>query len=141
MSTSLFTKWWCGARGDGASSPAPAVRDAAGAEVPPVRYYSLDVLRGIAAFWVLLCHYPFSDAFRQALPRIVDFASFGHLGVQMFFVIFGLLPCGLRGANHEQEGIDAQFFALPTGADLSPILVFIGRAFRRDVRGGACVPV
>ena len=105
MSTSLFTKWWCGARGDGASSPAPAVRHAAGAEVPPVRYYSLDVLRGIAAFWVLLCHYPFSDAFRQALPRIVDFASFGHLGVQMFFVISGycLAACAARTMNKRES--------------------------------------
>lgn len=54
------------------------------------RFYLLEPLRGLAAFWVLLFHYPLSSATQESLPWLVTFCRHGHLGVPMFFVISGI---------------------------------------------------
>ena len=54
-----------------------------------MRYGLLDPLRGLAAFWVFLYHYEFSDSFRTSAPFLHAVFKQGYLGVPMFFVISG----------------------------------------------------
>ncbi len=54
-----------------------------------MRYRVLDPLRGLAALWVFLYHYGFSENFQQAYPWVHEWLKFGNRGVPMFFVISG----------------------------------------------------
>jgi peptidoglycan/LPS O-acetylase OafA/YrhL len=47
----------------------------------------LDLARGLACLWVFFFH--LGNLFEEASPLIAYIASFGHLGVPMFFVISG----------------------------------------------------
>lgn len=55
----------------------------------PNRFYLLDPIRGLAAIWVFLFHYQFSEAFQSTLPTIHSFFKLGDLAVPLFFVISG----------------------------------------------------
>lgn len=60
------------------------------------RINSLDLIRFLAAFGVLLAHYSFSFTFQGAinspfLVSISEFARYGYLGVHIFFVISGFV--------------------------------------------------
>jgi len=54
-----------------------------------MRYPLLDPLRGLAALWVFVFHYRFSDQFQSAVPWIHQWLKFGDRGVPIFFVISG----------------------------------------------------
>src|SRR5947209_659017 len=54
-----------------------------------MKYKLLDPLRGLAALWVFLFHFHFSEAFQHTLPLAHRLFKMGDLGVPMFFVISG----------------------------------------------------
>jgi len=54
-----------------------------------MRFYLLDIFRGLAAIWVLLHHYPYSSNLAESAPLLQNFVKNGHLGVCLFFVISG----------------------------------------------------
>lgn len=54
-----------------------------------MRYPLLDPLRGLAALWVFVFHYRFSEQFQSAAPWIHQWLKFGDRGVPIFFVISG----------------------------------------------------
>ncbi|MCY2973097.1 MAG: acyltransferase [Planctomycetota bacterium] len=54
-----------------------------------MRFHLLDIFRGLAAFWVLLHHYPYSSNLAESAPLLQNFVKNGHLGVCLFFVISG----------------------------------------------------
>jgi peptidoglycan/LPS O-acetylase OafA/YrhL len=53
-----------------------------------MRYQTLDILRGLAAFWVVLYHFPFFSSI-EGCDFAVALVRYGHLGVPVFFVISG----------------------------------------------------
>jgi len=60
----------------------------------PRRYETLDVWRGLAALWVLLCHsisaeYTHLDFSHAGFRLLTRFMAHGYLGVPLFFVISG----------------------------------------------------
>lgn len=67
----------------------------------PNRFYLLDPIRGLAAIWVFLFHYQFSEAFQSTLPTIHAFFKLGDLAVPLFFVISGY--CIALAAERNKE--------------------------------------
>lgn len=71
---------------------------------PKVRFYFIDVLRGLAALWVVLFHAHLDDrldSLEQILPPWIDAPLFawGSLGVSVFFVLSGfVIAHSLRNA-------------------------------------------
>lgn len=64
------------------------------ARKPPVRFYEIDLLRFLAAFSVVLYHYTYRGyATNKYSPipflEIGRFTRYGHLGVELFFIISG----------------------------------------------------
>ena len=58
----------------------------------PRRLESIHILRGFAAFSVMMCHFTYADInFRDKLPGFSGLFQFGYLGVWIFFVISGFL--------------------------------------------------
>ncbi|MEL6898824.1 MAG: acyltransferase, partial [Planctomycetota bacterium] len=55
----------------------------------PDRWPLLDVLRGLAALWVILYHLSPSAQWDRLLPGFLSFSGVGYLGVTIFFVISG----------------------------------------------------
>lgn len=53
-----------------------------------MRFLTLDAMRGVAAFWVVLFHYPFSPPV-EAVRWLHHLFKMGHFGVPMFFVVSG----------------------------------------------------
>ncbi len=88
----------------GAAEPASAL-PAAGRAGQSSRVQSVDSLRGLAAFGVMLYHFVYLDAL---FPSDTSFSSsmkaatfYGHLGVPVFFVISGfVLPYSLEAAGY-----------------------------------------
>lgn len=74
----------------------------------------LDVARGLACLWVFFFH--LRSLFDVASPSIAKIASFGHLGVPMFFVISGYVITFAAEASRK--------------SDRSPV-VFLENRFRR----------
>ena len=74
----------------------------------------LDLARGLACLWVFFFH--LGNLFDEPSPLIARIASFGHLGVPMFFVISGYVITYAAEASRR--------------ASKSP-LVFLKRRFRR----------
>jgi len=74
----------------------------------------LDLARGLACLWVFFFHVGY--LFDVSLPTIAHIASFGHLGVPMFFVISGYV------ITHAAES------SLGAGR---PPLIFLGNRFKR----------
>ncbi|MDA9779008.1 acyltransferase [Rubripirellula sp.] len=54
-----------------------------------MKYFTLDLFRGLAALWVFAYHFDFSSHFRDLFPTLTKLFSIGHLGVPIFFVISG----------------------------------------------------
>ena len=87
------------------------------------RVIALDLLRAVAVLGVILFHYAFrgaaADGFTAvSLPGIVDFAKYGYLGVQLFFVISGFVIA------YSAEGRSATAFAIARAARIYPAFVF-----------------
>ncbi len=60
----------------------------------PVRYYEIDLLRFIAASSVVLFHFTYRGYHSDRLspveyPRLGEIFKYGHLGVELFFIISG----------------------------------------------------
>jgi peptidoglycan/LPS O-acetylase OafA/YrhL len=68
------------------------------------RYASLDVMRGMAALWVLMYHVRPSPALAEIAPWFARFCSYGELGVPAFFVISGYcITASARSAMRRDE--------------------------------------
>ena len=87
------------------------------------RYFSLDVLRGVAILLVLIRHLPAADApiggaveaATQAVSRV------GWIGVDLFFVLSGFLISGLVYAEVDRRGrFDSLRFWLRRGMKIWP---------------------
>jgi peptidoglycan/LPS O-acetylase OafA/YrhL len=67
----------------------------------PLRFPVLDIVRGLAAFWVVAFHCDFGPQFRESLPLLHDFFRAGFLGVHVFFVVSGycIANAALRGLS------------------------------------------
>lgn len=71
---------------------------------PAFRFQSLDVMRGIAAVWVFLFHYYFTEGVVRHFPRLHNLFKAGDRAVPMFFVISGFcLALSARTALKRQE--------------------------------------
>src|SRR5882724_10180383 len=70
-------------------------------------YHSIDFLRGIAALGVTLGHLVNSDPLRfSQLPILQYVTGYGHLGVQVFFVISGfVIPYSMYFGNYKINNI------------------------------------
>ena len=69
-----------------------------------MKFQLLEPLRGLAAVWVLLFHYEFSDSFQTAAPGLHAFCKLGELAVPMFFVISGYcIAASARSAIKKDE--------------------------------------
>jgi peptidoglycan/LPS O-acetylase OafA/YrhL len=60
----------------------------------PIRYYEIDLLRFLAALAVVLYHFTYRGFHADHLspveyPRLGAFFKYGHLGVELFFIISG----------------------------------------------------
>lgn len=79
--------------GGGPSSPQVAFTAPPGK--PPPRLYEIDLLRIVAALAVVFFHYTFSGFEKGqtgvAFPTAGEFAKYGYLGVDLFFVISGFV--------------------------------------------------
>src|SRR5438445_3272534 len=60
-----------------------------------IRYPELDLLRFLAAFWVMLFHYTFRGPRDAGLPAsfpfLDHFTRYGYLGVHVFFILSGFV--------------------------------------------------
>lgn len=76
------------------------------------RLESIHVMRGIAAFAVMICHLTYAnDNFRAKLPAFSSFFSYGFLGVWMFFVISGfVIPFAMKGLEYRFPASAWPFF-------------------------------
>jgi peptidoglycan/LPS O-acetylase OafA/YrhL len=96
-----------GDRGATADATGPTIPAASPGEGPrggtgPVRYDLLDVMRGLAALWVLAFHT--AGLFKGSSPVLFGVAERGYLGVPMFFVISGYcIMASARGAVRRGE--------------------------------------
>ena len=71
---------------------------------PAFRFQSLDALRGLAAVWVYLFHYCFTEAVVRHFPRLHNLFKAGDRAVPMFFVISGFcLALSARTALKREE--------------------------------------
>jgi peptidoglycan/LPS O-acetylase OafA/YrhL len=81
---------------------------------------SIDMLRGVAALSVVLYHFVLGNPGRFAqIPVLQSIASYGHLGVQLFFVISGfVIPYSMYLADYDLSKIGR--FLLRRFARLEP---------------------
>jgi peptidoglycan/LPS O-acetylase OafA/YrhL len=71
-----------------------------------MRFELLDGIRGVAAVWVLMFHYRFSDSFQTTFPLLHRLVKQGEMGVAMFFVVSGYcLTASARSALNRNESI------------------------------------
>jgi len=71
-----------------------------------MRFELLDGIRGLAAVWVLMVHYGFSDSFRSMFPLLHRLAKQGEMGVTTFFVISGYcLTASAWSAMRKNESV------------------------------------
>ncbi len=69
-----------------------------------MKFVLLEPLRGIAAIWVLLFHFQFSDAFQRTFPQLHSVCKLGEMAVPMFFVISGYcIAASARSAIRKGE--------------------------------------
>lgn len=69
-----------------------------------MKFVLLEPLRGLAAIWVLLFHFQFSDAFQQTFPQLHSVCKLGEMAVPMFFVISGYcIAASARSAIRKGE--------------------------------------
>lgn len=70
-----------------------------------LRYHLIEPLRGLAAVWVFVYHFSFSQAFQNAFPYVHALLKAGDRAVPMFFVISGycLAVAASRAALHGQS--------------------------------------
>lgn len=76
------------------------------------RLESIHMMRGIAAFSVMMCHLTYANGnFREKLPAFSSLFSYGHLGVWMFFVISGfVIPLAMKGLGYQFPASAWPFF-------------------------------
>jgi peptidoglycan/LPS O-acetylase OafA/YrhL len=87
------------------------------------RIETLDLLRAVAVLAVILFHYAFrgaaADGFTNiSWPEVVPFAKYGYLGVQLFFVISGLVIA------YSADGRTATGFAIARLSRIYPGFLF-----------------
>jgi peptidoglycan/LPS O-acetylase OafA/YrhL len=87
------------------------------------RIETLDLLRAVAVLAVILFHYAFrgaaADGFTNiSWPEIAGLAKYGYLGVQLFFVISGLVIA------YSAEGRTATGFAIARASRIYPGFLF-----------------
>lgn len=82
-----------------ASSPVAVITALPQVNSANLRFDLLDIVRGLAAVWVLTFHSQFSEAFRGALPWLHHVTRAGYLGVEVFFVVSGycVTAAAMRG--------------------------------------------
>ncbi|WP_397569072.1 acyltransferase family protein [Schlesneria sp. T3-172] len=70
-----------------------------------LRYHLIEPLRGLAAVWVFVFHFSFSEAFQHAFPFLHSLLKAGDRAVPMFFVISGycLATAFGRAQKHGQS--------------------------------------
>ena len=107
--------------GDGSSSVVVGVPDAA--QLADKRIFSLDVLRGVAIALVVLLHFPPTTL--SAVGVLEDAVSWltgvGWIGVDLFFVLSGLLISRLIYSEYDRTGkFDAARFWLRRGFKIWP---------------------
>lgn len=88
------------------------------------KLYSLQILRGFAAVWVVFCHLEFLAAhyFQTFLRlRLVDA---GHLGVHLFFVLSGFIIYWIHSADSGNEGAIRSYF-LKRITRIYPLLIVL----------------
>jgi peptidoglycan/LPS O-acetylase OafA/YrhL len=88
--------------------------------VPLARLEMIQVLRGIAASLVVMAHAASGAAFVAAFPRLGAIASYGTLGVPIFFVISGFVIPHMMAAMEYRIGRDAWPFLLRRIVRLEP---------------------
>lgn len=101
------------------------------------RNFTIDYLRGLAALMVCVCH------FKHALPEeAANLATYGELGVQVFFVISGyIIPYSLQRGRYRI--FDFGLFWLKRLIRLQPTLIaaliftYIMSYFASIAKGGA----
>jgi peptidoglycan/LPS O-acetylase OafA/YrhL len=66
-------------------------------------YYQIDVLRGVAALMVVMYHFILGNPQRfQSFSYLKNLSSYGHLGVQVFFVISGfVIPSSMMAGKYQ----------------------------------------
>ncbi len=76
------------------------------------RFESIHVMRGIAAFSVMMYHLTYAnDNFREKMPELSSLFSYGDLGVWMFFVISGfVIPFAMKGLGYQFPASAWAFF-------------------------------
>ncbi|MEQ1733513.1 MAG: acyltransferase [Bacteroidia bacterium] len=88
--------------------------------------YSLNWLRGIAAVLVCLYHFKAYVWHNETPNLVLQFISYGHLGVIMFFVISGfIIPYSLYNNNYSITNF-TQFLAKRTLRIEPPYIITIG---------------
>jgi peptidoglycan/LPS O-acetylase OafA/YrhL len=88
--------------------------------VPVARLETIQVLRGIAAGMVVLAHTASGDNFVTVFPRLGGLASYGYLGVPIFFVVSGFVIPHMMAAMDYRIGRDAWPFLLRRLVRLEP---------------------
>jgi peptidoglycan/LPS O-acetylase OafA/YrhL len=103
--------------------PGPVIaRHAVGGSQMNQRIFSLDILRGLAALMVLFFHSPYLYRGKSAFwQTISDIKRAGWCGVDLFFVLSGLLISGLIFKEIQQRGeFDLKRFWLRRGLKIWP---------------------
>lgn len=99
------------------------------------RLISLDVLRGVAIFLVLGCHYARYVDLKAGVFAPVSrwFYNFGWMGVDLFFVLSGFLVGGLLFQELKARGhLDVRRFLMRRALRIWPLyFVYIGLLFMR----------
>jgi peptidoglycan/LPS O-acetylase OafA/YrhL len=91
------------------------------------RVAELDILRAVAVFLVLASHAVLPPAGASPLIHVVGsfFNTYGHLGVDLFFVLSGFLVSGLLFREHARNGhIAPGRFLLRRGFKIYPAFYF-----------------
>jgi peptidoglycan/LPS O-acetylase OafA/YrhL len=110
-----------------ANAPETIARPDEKAKPRVTRFFSLDILRGVACLLVLVGHMPMDyDDTGPVLDAIVSFfRRQGWLGVDLFFVLSGLLISGLLFKEIQARGkIDLKRFWLRRGFKIWPAYYF-----------------
>ncbi len=87
---------------------------------PSTRLETIQALRGVAAIMVVLAHAASGDNFVAAFPILGTMASYGYLGVPIFFVISGFVIPHMMAATDYRVGRDAWSFLLRRIVRLEP---------------------
>ena len=71
--------------------------------------YSIQVLRGVAALFVVVLHAYVHLEARSLIPEVPSFVNSGRAGVDIFFVISGFIMVYISGNKFGKKGVALDF--------------------------------